>query len=197
MARQPLGVPDPCNYGQKCEVRIGDSPDLEPGPRQMIPELRPTVSTAFASEHRVVAGQGFQRGNIDQDLSSGPQHPIHLTERVALHLVVESVEDVKRGDEIELTAGEGQAGGGGLGDLAFALLPGVGEPTPRDVDAARAPVAPQQGQVVPGPAPAVEDASPAQAADRFSEDWFDKASEPPEPKVFALGERGRFEESVH
>jgi hypothetical protein len=50
---------------------------------------------------------------------------------------------------------------------------------------------------VPGPATAVEDASPARATDRFIQDWFDKAPEPPEPEVFALGERSRFEESVH
>ena len=65
----------------------------------------------LASQHGMVSAEDFERGNVDDDLSSGAQHPIHLIERIPLHLVVEGVEQIEGGDEIELVVGKRQARG--------------------------------------------------------------------------------------
>ena len=84
----------------------------------MVAELGALVAADLAAEHGMIAFEKIQRRDVDDDLSSWPQHPIHLIERSALHFVVEGVEDVERGNQIELTRREGQLRRRGAGDEA-------------------------------------------------------------------------------
>ena len=117
---------------------------------------------------------------------------------VPLHLVVERVEDVERGDEVELAGRERQSGRGCACDLALSAAARVGETAPGDVDAAGAAVAAEHRQVVAGAAAAVEDAADRVApAVARSSSGRDETAEAAEPEVITLGARRGFEQSVH
>ena len=109
VAAEPLREPDAGDQRQQREIRVSGAQNCEAGALQVVDQLAAAVAADLATELRVVAGQGRQRRDVDQDLSSGPQHPIHLIERVSFHFVVEGVEDVERGHEIEDAGGEGKA----------------------------------------------------------------------------------------
>ena len=163
----------------------------------MVAELGALVAADLAAEHGMVAFEKIQRRDVDDDLSSWPQHPIHLIERSALHFVVEGVEDVERGDQIELTRREGQLRRRGAGDERLAVVPGVGQSAPRDVDAAGAAVPAKHRQVVAGAAAAIEDQRIGDAGGGPDEQRRDEAAKTLEPEVSTLGARGGFEQSVH
>ena len=152
------------------------------------------VAPDLSAEHGMVAGEHFYCGNVDDDLSSWPQHPIHLIECVPLHLVVEGVEHVERGDEVELAGRERQSSRGCTGDAHFAEAASVGESTPGDVDPAGAAVAAQHREVVSGAAAAVEDERIAAAGSGALEQRLDEPTESVEPEVIPFGAGRGFEQ---
>ncbi len=189
--------PDREDQWEQQKVRVSDAPDLESGPCQVLRELRAAVASDLSAEHGVIAGENFQRRNVDQDLSSGPQHPIHLIERLSLDLVLERIQHVERGDQVELAAGKGQARGGRAGDTALAAIARVREAAPGDVDAPGPSELPEHLQVMAGAASAVEDPRRLDAFGRLAEQRLDETAESVEPEVVAFGPCRCFEQAIH
>ena len=123
---------------------------------------------------------------------------MHLFERVALDLVVERVEDIKRGDEIEDGVGEGQTRRRRARNLTLAAGPAVGEAAPGDVYPDGATVLAQQPQVVTSAAAAVQrEQRTSGAARHLLDQRADEPTKSAEPEVVALGSRRRFEPTIH
>jgi hypothetical protein len=123
-------------------------------------------------------------------VSARGEHAKHLGQRGLFVPVVQRVNDVEGGDDVEGPALKGKAGRGGLGDRALAALVRVGEAGPGQIDAGSTPVAAQHAQVVPGSASAVENLRRLDAARRVLHERRHEPPQPAEPEVIALGARG-------
>ena len=141
-------------------------------------QLRAAVASDLSAEHGVVAGENFQRRNVDQDLSPGPQHPIHLIERLSLDLVLERVQHVERGDQVELAGRKRQARGGRASDTALAAFARVREAAPGEVDAPGPSELPEHLQVMAGAASAVEDPRRLDASVAWTSNGWTKRRNP-------------------
>ena len=147
----------------------------------------------------MIASEPRKCRDIEQKVTSGPHHPIHLIERCRGAAVVERVDDVEGRHDVELAVGEGQCGRGRLGDRSFAFALRVGETAVSQVDAGRFAEAPQHAEVVPRAAAAIENPRVASfdRARGFFEQGPHETTETMKPKVLALGARRHFEKSIH
>jgi hypothetical protein len=199
VSQEALAEPDPGQQGQNRRVRVCQSLDAEACPLEVHAETAARVSLHLAAEHRMVAPEPRQRGHVQDEVTSGAHHPIHLFERRPGAPVVERIDDVEGRDDVEDAVAEGQGRRRSLGGEALAVPLRVGQAAVGEVDAERRTVTAQHAEVVSGAAAAVEEPQPlaAERAGRLVEQRRDEAAEPVEPEMFALGARGHFEKSIH
>ena len=160
---------------------------------------RPREALNLPTEHGVVASKPRKRRHIEYEVTSGPHHPIHLSESRSRVPVVEGVDDVEGRHDVERRVGERQGCGGGLGDSPLVVLVRVGETAEGQVDP-EGPAEPAEHlQVVAGAASAVEDARVVaiDGSGGLLEERTHETAEAAEPEMIALGARGHFEKSIH
>ena len=122
---------------------------------------------------------------------------MHLGQGHGRHLVVESVNYIEGCNEIEGVGRKGKSERRRAGHQPLSLRTGVGEAAEREIDAERAAVFAQHAQVVPGPAPAVEDAGAGAAGRGLREQGPHEAPEAVKPEVLAFRACRRVEKAIH
>ena len=145
----------------------------------------------------MVAAQDFHGRDIDQGITSGTDQPIHFVDCGALYRLLEGMQDVERGDDIERVAGERNGGDGCAGKAGPPELPADLKPGRREIEAECASVVPEQFEVGAGAASAIEQQRLRNASCGLAQQRRDEQTKPIEPEMVRFGERRRAQQVIH
>ena len=145
----------------------------------------------------MVPAQDLHGRDIDEGISSGTDQPIHFVYCGALYRLLEGIQDVERGDDIERVAGKGNGGDGRAGKAGSPEPPADLKPGRREIEAECASVAPEQFEVGAGAASAIEQQRPCDAPRGLAQQRRHEKTKPVEPEVARFGERRRAQQVIH
>jgi len=149
------------------------------------------------AEHRVVTAKEVHRRHVDDRVPAGLEHPEHLGDRGPFRLVLERVEHVERGHQIEGGARKRRRRDVGAGEPPAAGFAADVQAGGAQIEAEGAAVRRQHLDVRAGTAAAVEEERVRPPGEGRLDERRDEGAEAAEPEVTRFRDRGRAQQVFH
>ena len=129
---------------------------MKPARRRTLGEPRSAVALHLAAEDGMVAAQDVHGGDVHNDVAAGARDAVHFCHRGALLRLVQGVEHVERGHDVERVRRKGDVGHAGERQAGSARLASDAQADRGQIEAVGASEAREELEVVARATPAVE-----------------------------------------
>ena len=194
---RPMALAHGEHQRKQGEVRIGEPHDLEAGMGQHPTQAAARRAVHFPPEQRVVASQHAERRHVHDHPATRTQHAEHLGHRRPLLTLVQRIEHIERGHQVEEPGAHRDVGHRCAGHAALSRPIGHLDAPLRDIQAERAAEFGEDAKVGAGPTAAVEDGRRCATGDRLDDERPNEGAEASEPEVDLFGAIGSFEKAIH